>query len=144
MSAVPAKPRPAPPPRGPQLRVVSRPLTRHTLAYCLLLLALGGLAVFATVTLNALAAADAVRTARLEQEVAEAERRYGDLVAEVAALEDPARIEQVAIDQLGMVPADGARYLVLDRPLPTDDGSAPEVTAGGRTDPLKPVLSAQR
>lgn len=144
MSAVPAGRRPAPSPRSPQLRVVSRPPTRHTLAFCLLLLALGALAVFATVTLNALAAADAVRTAQLEQEVAEAERRYGDLVAEVAALEDPARIERVAIDQLGMVPADGARYVVLDRPLPADDDGPPEVTAGGRTDPLKPVLSVQR
>jgi cell division protein FtsL len=140
MSALPA-PRHRPT-AAPHLRVVPPPRPRHTLAYAVLILLVCAAAIFATVAFGALAAGHAVAAAELEREVAEAERRYAELVAEVAELEDPARIERVATERLGMVPADGARYLVLDRPLPDDDEEP--IPAGGRADPLKPVLSVER
>ncbi|MGH3441403.1 MAG: hypothetical protein ACRDUY_05050, partial [Nitriliruptorales bacterium] len=99
--------------------------------------------VFATVALNALAASDAVAARGLERAVADAQRQHAELVAEVAHLEDPGRIEQVATEELGMTPATSARFIVV-----TADPAAPEVadgvTAGGTPDPLKPVLSADR
>lgn len=128
----------------PALRVVPEPRERHTVAYTLLIIALAGVVVFTTVALNALAAGDAVRARQLENEVADAEQRYGELIAEVARLEDPARIGQVARDQLGMVEPAGAEYLVLDRSLPQDGQGSEEVEAGTATDPLKPVLSVER
>lgn len=127
----------------PQLRVVQETRRRHTLAFALLVLVLTAGSVFATVALNALAASDAVAARGLERAVADAERRHAELVAEVAHLEDPGRIEQVATEQLGMTPAHGARFIVVNA-----DPAAPEaddgVVAGGSPDPLKPVLSADR
>lgn len=103
------------------------------------------LTVFATVAINALAAGDAVAALQAERAVEEAESRYTQLVAKVARLEDPGRIEQVAVGELGMIPARGARFLVLDRPLPEDRGGARTgATDGMQGDPLKPVLSVQR
>ncbi|MDP9022117.1 MAG: hypothetical protein M3N57_05330 [Actinomycetota bacterium] len=144
MSAVPQSRRGPDRARAPRLRVVTAPRRRRRLLFALLLVAISGAAVFSTVTLNALAAADAVHAARLEADVAEAERRYAELVAEVAALEDPARIEQVALEELGMVPADGARFLVVDRRLPHDGAVVTEAATGSQTDRMKPVLSVQR
>lgn len=128
----------------PRLRVVPEPTPRHTLAYTVVILALTGVVVFTTVAINALAAGDAVRARALENEVADAEQRYGELIAEVAHLEDPARISAVARDDLGMVPPAGAEFLVLDRSLPQDTQGPQEVQAGGSADPLKPVLSVER
>lgn len=128
----------------PQLRVVPEPRQRHTLAYTLVIIALSGVVVFTTVAFNALAAGDAVRARELENEVVDAEQRYGELVAEVARLEDPARIGRVAREDLGMVDPAGAEYLVLDRPLPEDGRGSEEVQAGSSTDPLKPLLSVER
>ncbi|MBW3576470.1 MAG: cell division protein FtsL [Actinobacteria bacterium] len=144
MSAVPQSRRVPGRAPTPRLRVVTAPRRRRTLLFALVLVTISGAAVFATLTVNALAAADAVRAAQLEADVAEAERRYAELVAEVAALEDPARIEQVALDELGMVPADGARFLVVERRLPQDGTVVTEAATGGQTDRMKPVLSVQR
>lgn len=128
----------------PQLRVVPEPRERHTVAYTLVIMALAGVVVFTTVAINALAAGDAVRARELENEVADAEQRYGELVAEVARLEAPARIGRVAREEIGMVAPAGAEYLVLDRSLPEDGRGSEEVQAGASTDPLKPVLSVER
>lgn len=128
----------------PDLRVVPEPRDRHTLAYTLVILALAGVIVFTTVAINALAAGDAVRAGQLENEVIDAEQRYGELIAEVARLEDPARIGRVAREELGLVAPAGAEYLLLDRPLPEDGRGGDEVQAGSATDPLKPVLSVER
>lgn len=145
MSAVPLhRNRSAPRPSGrPRLRVVPPPRKRHTVVFALLTIALCGVSVFTTVAVNALAAGDAVRMRALEEAVAESERQYAELVAEVAHLEDPARVEAVAVDELGMVPADAARFLVIDAPIPDDAGQ--EVLVGGEpADPLKQVLSVER
>ena len=148
MSAVPAPSRrsvarPAERRRA-HLRVVAEPRPRHTLRFALLYLGLAGATVFGTVSLNALAAGDAVAAHRLEQEVVTAERDYAMLVAEVARLEDPARIRAAALD-LGMVPAGSVRFLVVDRTLPAD-GVMPDLVASDdeATDPLKPVLSVEK
>lgn len=129
--------------RRPRLRVVPEHKPRHTLAFLLLYVAVAAGSVFAAVSLNALAAGDAVEARQLEQAVVDQEREYGRLVAEIARLEDPGRIRQAAAD-LGMVSADTPRYLFIDRPLPVDGSTDDSVVAGETTDPLKPVLSAER
>ena len=129
--------------RGPQLRVVEDPRPRHTLVYALIMIVLLGASVFGAVTLNALAAGEAVRARELQVQVAEAERAYSGLIADVAALEDPGRIRDAA-HELGLVPAGPARHLAVDRNLPADgavvEATLPETTS----DPVKPILSAER
>ena len=129
--------------RRPDLRVVSPGRPRHRLLLASLIVLIAAAAVFLTVSLNALAAGTAVDTRLVEAEVVNAERRHRELVAHVAHLEEPSRIEQVAVLQLGMVPAAGARFLVVERALP-GDGVSTDRAAGSAADPLKPVLSADR
>lgn len=126
------------------LRVVGPTPRRRTLLFATLLGLLAGVTIFTTVAVSALGAADAVTVRELQREVADAERRYAALVAEVAALQDPARIERVAVEELGMVRPADARYVVLDRALPEDEEGVDDALAGIRTDPLKPVLSVER
>jgi hypothetical protein len=127
----------------PHLRVVEEPRRRHTLLFSLLTIVILGAAVFGTVTLNALAAAHAVEARALDQRVAVAERIYAQRVADVAALEDPARIREAALE-LGLVPSGPGRHVLLARNLPAD-GAVTEREAANRTaDPLKPVLSLER
>lgn len=146
MSALTAPLRRAPAPQAPprrHLRVVEEARPRHTLRYTLLIITVLGAAIFGTVALNALAAANSVESRELSTRVAEAERTYAQLVADVAALEDPARIREAGLE-LGLVPASGGRHVVLERPLPADGAVDETVTPGTTTDPLKPVLSAER
>lgn len=142
MSAVAAPRRKHDRPRSRHLEVVVPRRPVPTLVYALLTLVVLSAAVFGTLTLNALAAADAVNTRVLEAQVAEGERVHAQLVADVARLEDPARI-RAAAEELGLEPALGGRHLVLDRVLPAD-GAPTEALIGSEADPLKPVLSAQR
>jgi hypothetical protein len=135
--------RPVPADPRPPLRVVPEPRPRHTLAYALVMVLLLGASVFGAVALNALAAAEAVEARALERQVADGERTYARMVAEVAALEDPGRIRTAALE-LGLVPSGPARHLHLDRNLPADgavvEARLPETTP----DPLKPLLSVGR
>lgn len=126
----------------PSLRVVQPARPVPTLMYALAIIVLLASAVFGTVSLNALAAAHAVEARELEAQVAEAERTYAQALADVAALEDPARIREAAAD-LGLVPAGPSRHLALTRALPAD-GAVTETLPGDAADPLKPVLSAPR
>lgn len=145
MSALTAPLRRAPAPepsRGGHLRVVEEPRPRHTLRYTLLIIVVLGAAIFGTVALNALAAANSVQARELSTQVADAEREYARLLAEVAALEDPARIREAGLD-LGLVPASGGRHVRLQRPLPADGAVDDAVEPGSTTDPLKPVLSVE-
>jgi hypothetical protein len=125
------------------LRVVEEPTPRHTLAYALVILLVVSAAVFGTVSLNALAASTAVAARELDARVAEGERAYAQLVADVAGLEDPARIRAAALE-LGMVPAGAGRTLLLERNLPADGVITPIASLQGTGDPLKPVLSVER
>lgn len=100
-------------------------------------------AIFGVVALNAMAAASAVEARGLEERVAEGERRYGHLVAEVAALEDPGRVRDAA-RELGMVEAGSIRYLPVARLLPADGAVGESATSPLAADPVKSVLSMDR
>lgn len=148
MSAVPTPlhtrvPQPQAPPRPgrrPGLRVVPDP-ARHPLLWAgaaLLVLALG---VFGAVAASALAAEGAVTAAQLEDAVGDARATHAELLVEVAALEDPARIASVAAE-LGLVRADQPRLLPVRRVLPADGAAADRgVEAGDSPDRLKPLLA---
>lgn len=144
MSAVTAARQPARTPaarsRRPRdrrhLRVVEVQPRRHPVVFLAIYLVVATLVVLGAVSLNALAAGDAVQARELGQQVQLAERTHGQLVAEVASLEDPARIREAA-REAGMVPAPDPRFLEPGRPLPVD--AAP--TSPG-DDTLKPLLSA--
>lgn len=125
------------------LRVVDVPATRHTLVYGLAMIIVLAGAVFGAVALNALAAGAAVEARELDQRVADAERTYAQLVADVAALEDPARIRDNALEQ-GLVPAGPGRQIVLERNLEADGSVTPVEVLDGTADPLKPLLSVER
>ncbi len=116
------------------LRAIDDRPRRHPLVFIGLYVLVGIAAVMGAVSLNALAARDAVELARLEAEVVTAERTWSQSVADVAGLEDPARIRMMA-EQMGMEPTP-QRFLVPAQPLPGD--RAPEDVE----DPAKPVLSA--
>lgn len=129
--------------RRRHLRVVDEPVKRHTLAYALVIILTGGAIVFGAVALNALAAGASVEARALEAQVAESERVYAQLVADVAALEDPARIREAALE-LGLEPAGPARYVAVERNLPADGAPAPTELPDATPDPLKPLLSVER
>ena len=129
--------------RRRHLRVVEVPARRHTLAYALAVIVVLAGAVFGAVTLNALAAQAAVQTRELNAHVTEAERTYAYLVADVASLEDPARIREAALE-LGLVPGGPRRHVTLERNVPADGAVSEVERADGAADPLKPVLSAER
>jgi hypothetical protein len=129
--------------RRRHLRVVEEPVTRHTLLYAIVMILVVGATVFGAVALNALAAGTSVEAQELERHVAEAERAYAQLVADVAALEDPARIRAGALE-LGLEPSSPARFVVVERNLPADGALPPIARPGTTADPLKPLLSVER
>lgn len=131
--------------RGGQrdLRLVRPEPQRHTLAFALLLLVVAAGVVFGAVALNALAAGDAVAAHRLGERVAAEQVRYERLVAEVAYLEQPGRIRQVATGELGMVEPITVRTLHVARPLPADRQADP-VAGATAPDPLKALLTRGR
>lgn len=118
------------------LRVVQDAPRRHPALYLALYLALAAGMVLGAVSLNALAAGGAVEARELSRAVVDAERRHGQLVAEVASLEDPTRIRQAALDA-GLIPASQPRFLAPGRTLPAD--LVPTTPAD---DTIKPLLSA--
>jgi len=138
----PARAKPVARPRA-QLRVVTPPRRRHTLVYLLAVVATVAAGVFGAVTLNALAAGAAVEVRELEAAVVTAERSYAQLVAEVAALEDPERIRTAALE-FGMLPAGPGRYVELTRNLPADGAVRGAEVAPRTTDPIKPLLTMER
>lgn len=135
--------RPVRPSARPDLHVVREPRRRHTLSYVLAIVVLVGAAVFGAVSMNALSVAAAVDAHALEANVVAAERDYAQLVAEVAALEDPGRIRSAALE-LGLVPSGPARVLALERHVESDGAVADSLRGEATSDPLKPVLSAER
>lgn len=118
------------------LRPVHEGPRSHPLVFFLAYITIAVGAVVGALTLNALAAEDAVTLGQVEAQVAEAERSYGELVAQVAALENPDRIRMLA-EQIGMQPAE-QRFVVPAQSLPDDHVEA------NAEDPLKPVRTAQR
>lgn len=148
-AAVPLRSRPAARSRvsPPRLRVVEAP--RHPGRFLIVGLLIAGLGVFGTVSLNALAAEEVFEVRELEREVRELSFRYEELTAEVATLESPDRIREVAVHQLGMVPAHQPGYLRADRRVQGDaefgrmgDIVRATMHGGELADPVKPVLGA--
>lgn len=135
-TTIPAQRHAGPRRRRRHLRPVLEGPRSHPLLFFVLYAAIAIGAVVGAVTLNALAAEDAVRMRQLDAKVADAERAYGELVAQVAALEDPERIRMLA-EQMGMEPT-RQRHVVPAQSLPDDHAAA------STEDPLKPVRTAQR
>lgn len=143
MSALPSTGR-ATRPTGPdraELRVVPRRRRRGRLLALFVAAAAAG--VFGVVTLNALAAESAFAARELEQQVEELGRRYDELTAEVAGLESPERVREVATSELGMVPAEEPDFLVADGGG-GDGPRRPAVRDGAVADPVKRVLGGGR
>lgn len=120
--------------------VVVPPPARHPLLLTVCSLLLVGIAVFGAVTFNALAADEAVHARALEDRLRVAEAEYSQLLAEVAALESPARIAAAA-EELGLVQVDHPRQLHVRRLLPADGAADADPAPGTRTDRLKPLLA---
>ncbi len=118
------------------LRVVEEQPRRHPVVFLALYLVFATLVVLGAVSLNALAAGDAVQARELGRAVEVAERDNGLLTAEVASLENPAQIRQAA-ETAGLVKADNPRFLEPGRTLPAD--TAPTAPTD---DEMKPLLSA--
>lgn len=113
----------------PTLRVVARPRRTARFALAVVVVAIAG--VVGVVSLSALAAEAAFEARSLQEEVTDLSLRYDELTAEVASLEDPARIRAVAENELGMVRTDSPTFLVAE--------GVPR-TGPALTDRIKPVL----
>jgi cell division protein FtsL len=125
-------------PKRPDLRVVEepardrlRPARVGTIAGALLFVALFGLAAFQTVLIRA---QDRLDT--LNRDVAEQTERSRQLELQLADLQSPERIAQVARDRLGMIAPLTVTFL---EPSPDDDTNAqylsPPNTTTGTTTP---------
>jgi cell division protein FtsB len=136
----------------PHLRVVGEP--RRGSRYLLAAVLAGGVGLFGVVGLHARAAEQSFQVRNLESEVRELSLRYDELTAEIAGLESPERVRQVATLQLGMVPAREPGFLVADT---SRSGDADFVARRGTlrpsagspgsddvADPVKQVLAAGR
>jgi cell division protein FtsB len=146
-------PRPTAAPAGrPHLRVVAEP--RRGARYLVTAMLVGGIGLFGVVGLHALAAEQSFQVRNLEEEVRELSLRYDELTAEIAGLESPERVRQVATGQLGMVPAREPGFLVAetsgsgDRDFIASRGTL-RPSAGSPddedvADPVKQVLAAGR
>lgn len=122
LKRIPVEVRPERP--GPQrLRVVAEPSVAPKRRRAVLWLSLSALvfcaAVFGVVALNAMTAAEAVEAREIERTIGGNERRLSQLVAEVAALEEPSRVRQLA-QEMGLEPSGSLRFLPVDRGLPAD------------------------
>lgn len=123
----------------PRLVVVPPP-ARHPLLLTVASLLVVAAAVFGAVTFNALAADEAVHARQLENRLRVAEADYSELLAEVAALESPARIADAA-SELGLVRVEHPRQLHVRRLLAADGAADEPPAPGDRTDRLKPLLA---
>lgn len=127
-----APPRSRTAPRRPSLRVVER---RRRLHWVGLMLALVIAGVLTVVALQAQAASAAFEARSLEQELVDLRHRHEQLVSEVASLQSPERLRRIAVNDLGMVPADDPVYLDLSGPgRLTSDTTARD---GDMADPVK-------
>lgn len=71
--------------------------------------------VIGVVALNALAAESSFAAMEVENRITELTLRHDNLVAEVAMLETPARVRQVATAQLGLVEPEQPGFLVIQQ-----------------------------
>ena len=100
-------------------------------------------ALFAVAVSHALLIERQARVDDLDAEVAEQQARYEELSLEIAQLKSPERIQGVATERLGMVPAGEVVWLTPDEPTPVgddppDDEESPDTSAAR----VKPYLEA--
>lgn len=71
--------------------------------------------VIGIVALNALAAESSFAAMEVQERITDLTLRHDNLVAEIATLETPARVRQVATSQLGLIDPEQPGFLVIDR-----------------------------
>lgn len=128
-----------PPDEQPELTVVRR-AGRGRLALTVASLVVVAAAVLAAVTLNAVAADDAVVAESLDTRLRAAEVVHGQLQTEVAALESPGRVAAAA-EALGLVRVDHPRRLPVERLLPADGLVHERAVLREGGDEIKPLLA---
>lgn len=97
---------------APRLTLVTPP--PRSRRYIVAMVALITMAVFGSVSLNAMAAEQSFAAKELDAEVRELKLRTDELTVEIARLESPDRIRAVAAKHLGMVSPTQPGYLVVD------------------------------
>lgn len=112
--------------RRPQLRVVDEPAARRLSLTAITTLAVGAVfaVLFGLVVCHTLLLQNQQRLDRISADVTDAQAKYQSLRLQVAQLQAPQRIIDVATHKLGMVPPDGTTYLTPAA------GSAASDTAG--------------
>lgn len=125
--------RPAPDARTrrppPPLRLVP---PRPRASWVAIMISLVVVGVLGVVGLQAQAAGAAFEARELEQQVTDLERQHEQLTAEVAELQAPERLRRIAVNDLGMVPAEDRSYLDLSQP-----GKLAAVPGDEVADPVK-------
>ena len=127
---------------APRLRLITNDPRSSRLM--LILLVIAAIGVFGVVSVGAKTAEAAVQVRELEGEVDELKREYELLTAEVAQLESPERIREVAVDDLGMVEPEDPKFVVVDgdgRFALHDPADGP--VDDSFTDKVKQVLATQ-
>ena len=99
--------------RRPQLRVVEQPAPRRLSLGAVSTLVVGGVFVvlFGLVVFHTLLLQNQQKLDHLDAQVTDAQAKYQSLRLQVAQLEAPQRIIDVATQKLGMVPPNGTTYL---------------------------------
>lgn len=99
--------------RRPQLRVVDDPARRKLSLAVITTLGVGGVfaVLFGLVVFHTVLLQNQQKLDHLDAQVSEAQGTYQSLRLQVAQLEAPQRIIDVATHKLGMVPPDGTTYL---------------------------------
>ena len=99
--------------RRPQLRVVDEPTPRRLSLGALTVLVVGAIfaVLFGLVVFHTLLLQNQQKLDRLDAQVSDTQAKYQSLRLQVAQLEAPQRIIDVATNKLGMVPSDGTTYL---------------------------------
>src|SRR5207247_6346194 len=118
--------------RRPQLRVVEQPTARRISLGVVTVLVVGAIfaILFGLVVFHTLLLQNQQRLDRLDAQVSDEQARYQTLRLQVAQLESPQRIIDVATQKLGMVPPDGTTYLT---PAPGDGASTTAGASSGDT-----------
>lgn len=136
-SAAPARPGPRrspAPEQRPELRVVDAP--RRARRWLAALLVTGLLGVAGITSISAAGAEAAFTAQELDRDIAQLEQTRNELSADVAELSSLQRIRTIATEELGMVPAEEARYVRAD--------AVHQVPASHRRDqPADPVKAAR-
>ena len=111
----------ATPERRPQLRVVDEPAKRSLSLGVITVLVVGGIFVmlFGLVVFHTVLLQNQQRLDRIDAQVSDEQAHYQSLRLQVAQLQSPQRILDVATHKLGMVPPESTTYLT-----PTADDTA--------------------